>query len=92
MRALCGAIIVAGALVGLGLTAIGYGIRFHGYPLDSINAETNQLYGVPTLTLVLVLLAISAGIGLGIAFLGLAHHHERRYHEMQRHTPARDVH
>jgi len=28
MRALCGAIIAAGALIGLGLTALGFGIRF----------------------------------------------------------------
>ena len=30
MRALCGAIITAGALLGLGLTAIGFGTRYAG--------------------------------------------------------------
>jgi hypothetical protein len=84
MRALCGAIITAGALVGLGLTAIAYGIRFHGYPFHEINAETQQLYGIPSLTLVLVVLLGAFGIGLGVAFLGLAYHHERRYHELRR--------
>ena len=33
MRALCGAIISAGALIGLGLLSIGLGHRYSGYPL-----------------------------------------------------------
>jgi hypothetical protein len=35
MRPLCGAIIVAGAVIGLGLTAQGFGLRYHtGLALD----------------------------------------------------------
>jgi hypothetical protein len=84
MRAICGAIIAAGALIGLGLTALAYGIRFHTYAPDVINPNSHQLYGVASLTLILVVLTIVAGIGLGIAFLGLAFHHERRYYELMR--------
>ena len=84
MRAICGSIIAAGALIGLGLTALAYGVRFQSYGPSVINPNSNQIYGVPSLTLILVLLAIFAGIGLGIAFLGLAFHHERRYYEMAR--------
>jgi hypothetical protein len=84
MRAICGAIIAAGALIGLGLTALAYGVRFQTYGPNVINPNSNQIYGVPSLTLILVLLAIFAGIGLGIAFLGLAFHHERRYYESLR--------
>jgi hypothetical protein len=83
MRALTGAIITAGAMIGLGLTAIGFGIRFHGYGPDQINSESHQLYGVVTLVIILVALLLSVLIGLGIAFLGLAFHHERRHFEHQ---------
>jgi Na+/melibiose symporter-like transporter len=78
MRALTGAIITAGAMVGLGLTAVGFGIRFHGYGPDQINTDSHQLYGIATLVLILVALLLSVLIGLGTAFLGLAYHHERR--------------
>ena len=82
MRAICGSIIAAGALIGLGLTALAYGVRYQTYGPGVINPNSNQMYGVPSLTLILVLLAIFAVIGLGIAFIGLAFHHERRYYEM----------
>jgi hypothetical protein len=81
MRALCGAIIAAGALIGLGLTALAFGIRFHGYPPELINPNSQQLYGVLSLVLILVTLLATVLIALGIAFLGLAYHHERRYRE-----------
>ena len=84
MRAICGSIIAAGALIGLGLTALAYGVRFQSYGPSVINPNSNQIYGVPSLTLILVLLVIFAGIGLGIAFLGLAFHHERRHYELMR--------
>jgi hypothetical protein len=84
MRALCGAIITAGALIGLGLTALAFGIRFHGYGSALINPNSQQLYGVVSLTLILVTLVAAILIGLGIAFLGLAYHHERRYRETLR--------
>lgn len=42
MRALCGAIISAGALVGLGLTALGYGLRYQSFgPVLSMRQPTN---------------------------------------------------
>ena len=46
MRALCGAIITAGALIGLGLTALGYGLRYGGpaFGPESINPSTNNLW------------------------------------------------
>jgi hypothetical protein len=81
MRALCGAIITAGALVGLGLTGLGYGIRFQSYPVDLISPDTHHLYGAQPMMIVLVTLLLMALIGMGIAFLGLAFHHERRYRE-----------
>jgi ABC-type Na+ efflux pump permease subunit len=81
MRALCGAILAAGAMIGLGLTAIGYGIRYQTYSHSEVNPNTNQLYGAPSLMIILVVLLVGVGIGLGVAFLGLAFHHYRRYQE-----------
>ena len=82
MRALVGAIITAGALVGLGLTALGYGLRFQHLSAEPLNDNSGQLYGVPSMAVCLVVLLIMVGIGLGISFLGLAFHHERRYREL----------
>jgi hypothetical protein len=78
MRALCGSIIMAGALIGLGLTAVGFGIRF-----QTLGQHPNDgpYYGAPSMTICLVALLIGLFIGLGIAFVGLAYHHERRYRE-----------
>lgn len=89
MRALCGAIITAGALIGLGLTAIGYGLRFQGAGIDQINPSSHELYGIPTLGVILAVLLISTLIGVGIAFIGLAYHHERRYIEQHGHPDTR---
>ena len=84
MRALCGAIITAGALIGLGLTAIGIGQR---YAME--NAFSPD--GEPTLVklskmdrpliFILVFITCVAVIGLGIAIAGLAYHHHRRDRE-----------
>jgi len=91
MRALCGAIITAGALLGLGLTAIGFGTRY-GQTV-AVNPGTNQLEVVQhqalsqmdkPLVFILVFLTAAAVIGLGISFVGLAYHHHRRHHEMLR--------
>jgi putative Mn2+ efflux pump MntP len=90
MRALCGAIITAGALVGLGLTALGYGIRYQTFGLDKVNPDTHNLYGAPSLMIALVVLLAATAIGLGIAFLGLAFHHERRYRELLRESGRAD--
>jgi hypothetical protein len=86
MRALCGSIIAAGALIGLGLTALGFGTRFQAvldkHPEGSTFA--NIYYGAPSMTIILVVLLCAVFIGLAIAFLGLAYHHERRTWERSR--------
>ncbi len=93
MRALCGAIITAGALIGLGLTAIAFGTRYgQTVGLDrNSQGEIVQLHLSQMdrpLVFVLVFLTILAIIGLAIAFLGLAYHHHRRHHEFLREHPA----
>ena len=82
MRALCGAIITAGAMVGLGLTAVAFAVRFQGSTLT--HGDPPQLYGIPSMMIILVVLILAVIIGTGIAFLGLAFHHERRQHELDR--------
>jgi hypothetical protein len=80
MRALCGSIITAGALIGLGLTALGYGIRFQTTGTNP-NPDTHVLWGMTSMNIMMIVLLICVGIGLAVAFLGLAFHHERRYRE-----------
>jgi len=84
MRALCGAIITAGAMIGLGLTALAYGLRFQGITLmrDALPKDAGQLLGTPALMTCLVVLLICIVIGLAVSFLGLMYHHERRHYEL----------
>jgi hypothetical protein len=86
MRALCGAIISAGALIGLGLFSIGVGTRYSSYPrleAEGTNFQWVLLRNMDTsLLIALVLLVGSLVIGLGIAFVGLAYHHHRRTQEL----------
>ena len=84
MRALCRAIISAGALIGLGLAALGCGLRYQSFGVNAVNERTGQLYGIPSLVLILVVLLLGLLIGVVVAFIGLAFHHERRYHERLR--------
>jgi len=91
MRAICGAIITAGAVIGLGLTALGIGTRYQleRVPTTVVEGRTNL---EPSLVLlqqmdrplifILVFLTCVAIVGLGIAFVGLAYHHHRRHHEL----------
>jgi F0F1-type ATP synthase membrane subunit c/vacuolar-type H+-ATPase subunit K len=86
MRAICGAIITAGAMIGLGLTAIGFGARYHT-GLENVDKDGNpillHLYQMDKpLVFIMVFMSATAIIGLGIAFVGLAYHHHRRHHEM----------
>ena len=86
MRALCGAIITAGAMIGMGLTAIGFGTRYHT-GLENVDKDGNpillHLYQMDKpLVFILVFMTITVLIGLGIAFVGLAYHHHRRQHEL----------
>jgi hypothetical protein len=90
MRALSGAIITAGALIGLGLTAVGYGLRYQGFN-ETLNPNTNEIYGAPSLAIIEVTLLISLAVGLGVAFLGLAFHHYRRHQEMLRFNSPTDT-
>ena len=85
MRALCGAIITAGALIGLGLTAVGVGDRYRtvGLNTDKDGRVVPLHLGDMDRPLIftLVFLTCVALVGLGIALLGLAYHHYRRHHE-----------
>ena len=85
MRALCASIITAGALVGLGLSAVGVGMRYQNLVARdpaSIYIKWVQL-DTPMMLIIVALLATLL-VGLGTTFLGLAYHHERRHNERQR--------
>jgi hypothetical protein len=92
MRALCGAIITAGALIGLGLLSIGIGYRYSGFPYHNVEGDPQfvHLMDLDTaLKVSLFALLCFLAIGLGIAFVGLAYHHHRRHMEMlHRHNQA----
>ena len=87
MRALCGSIITAGALIGLGLAALGMGTRYQG--LTDYKEGGRPMWikfhqmDVPLMVSMVVLVA-AVIIGFGIAFMGLAMHHERRHRERLR--------
>jgi len=93
MRALCGAIITAGALLCLGLVCMAIGLRYQGYHYLDMEGhvqwvkfntiDTALLIGMLTSLLVLA-------IGLGIAFVGLAYHHHRRHLESLHHHGRAD--
>src|SRR5262249_14809639 len=88
MRPICGAIIVAGAMVGLGLTAIGFGTRYHT-GLENVDKDGNPILlhlsqMDKPLVFIMVFLVCLAIIGLGITFLGLSYHHHKRHLEILR--------
>jgi hypothetical protein len=88
MRSICGAIITAGAMLGLGLTAIGFGTRYQT-GLDTRDKDGNPILlrfsqMDRPLIFIMVFLTATAIIGLAIAFVGLAYHHQRRHHELLR--------
>src|SRR5258705_48991 len=88
MRAFCGAIITAGAMIGLGLPALALGTRY----AQNVSVDRTTQGVVPIhqsemdrpLVFILVFMTTAAVIGLGIAFVGLAYHHQRRHHELVR--------
>jgi ABC-type Fe3+ transport system permease subunit len=87
MRALCGAIITAGALIGLGLSAIGIGLRYQLYPYHDVDGKAQWVlfkHLDTTLMVALIALLLSLIVGMGIAFVGLAYHHQRRHLELVR--------
>ncbi len=89
MRALCGAIITAGALLGIGLTAVGIGERYaRSYdPPAAAGQQPGEANRVllsemdRPLVFCLVFLTGSAVIGMGVTFVGLAYHQIRRERE-----------
>jgi hypothetical protein len=86
MRALCAAIITAGALVGLGLSALGVGVRYQNLVAREPSAITYVKWiqlDTPMMLIIVVLMATLL-VGLATLFLGLAYHHERRHHERHR--------
>jgi hypothetical protein len=85
MRALCGAIISAGALIALGLWTLGVGCRYNHGGIGPFEPDRPYipLKNLDTAFIVsLVILLAALAIGLGIAFVGLAYHHHRRTMEM----------
>jgi hypothetical protein len=83
MRALCAAIITAGALIGLGLTGLGVGTRYQNLVARDPTAITYVKWvqlDTPMMLIIVVLLGTLL-VGLAATFLGLAYHHERRHHE-----------
>jgi|ERR1043165_454602 hypothetical protein len=92
MRPICGAIITAGALIGLGLFSLGYGTRYAFYAeRDTTSGQFRADYWVKfsqmdtTLIFTLVLLVATLIVGLAIAFVGLSYHHYKRSIELRRH-------
>lgn len=84
MRALCGAIITAGALMGLGLSAIGVGLRYQSYPYLDLEGKPQWVlfkHLDTSLMVAIIALLTCLLIGLATAFLGLAYHHHRRHQE-----------
>jgi hypothetical protein len=91
MRAITGAIITAGALIGLGLVSIGIGTRYQSFAERDVDGHpmwVRMSQMDSPLMLVLVMLVMATIIGMGVAFIGLAFHHERRHYE--RHGQAMD--
>ena len=86
MRALCASIITAGALIGLGLSAIGVGMRYQNLVVHDPAAITYVKWVQLDAPMMLIIVALLATllVGLAAAFLGLAYHHERRHHERLR--------
>jgi hypothetical protein len=83
MRALCAAIITAGALIGLGLSALGVGMRYQNVVARDPAAITYVKWVQLDTPMMLIIVALLTTllVGLATTFLGLAYHHERRHHE-----------
>jgi len=86
MRALCASIIATGSLIGLGLAAVGVGVRYqHLTASDPASITFVKWIQLDTpLMLIIVVLLATLIAGLAAAFLGLAYHHERRHYERHR--------
>jgi hypothetical protein len=76
-------------MIGLDLTAIGFGTCYHT-GLENLDKDGNpillHLYQMDKpLVFIMVFLVCVAVIGLGIASVGLSYHHHKRYVELVRH-------
>lgn len=74
-----------GAMIGLGLTAVGIGQRYSGFGASTPSGDRTffRFQDLDTaLMFILVVLTATLIIGVVVAFIGLAYHHERRHHEM----------
>ena len=79
-------IITAGSLIGLGLAAVGVGMRYQAAGLSpSTDGFVHWRQLDTPMMLILVLLILTLLAGLAATFLGLAYHHERRHFERQAH-------
>lgn len=84
-RLVAAAEIEPGAMIGLGLTAMGIGTRYEREWTHTEAGGTGNPYLVHLsqmdrpLTFILVFLTSGAVVGLAITFIGLAYHHQRRY-------------
>ena len=83
MRAICGAIITAGAMIGLGLAALGIGIRYQNF-MATVENQPHHLVYTNAILIAMAILIAGVVIGLGIATVGLMFHHERRHREWLR--------
>jgi len=96
MRARCASIITAGALIGLGLSAVGVGMRYQHAPVSDLATNYVKFVHLDTTLMLIVVVLVGAAIaGLAAAFLGLAYHHERRHYERHRglsETPSSALH
>lgn len=93
MRALCAAIISAGALIGLGLAALGVGTRYQGVPVTTNGNVANFVHWKDldtAMMLILVILICTLLAAIAATFLGLAYHHERRQFERHGHLSVTD--
>ncbi len=87
MRALCGAIITAGALIGLGLACVGVGFRYENFNYLDAKGDVQFVafrHMDTALEVGFVVLLVGLLIGLGVAFVGLAYHHHHRTLELHR--------
>src|SRR5262245_18233015 len=84
MRALCGAIITAGALLALGLCTVGVGNRYSNLHSLSATGEIQWVKFKELDTALMVAVVVSllmVLVGRAASFAGLAFHHERRHRE-----------
>jgi hypothetical protein len=90
MRALCASIITTGALIGLGLSAVGVGMRYQNQTMVGRDASAITYVkwvqlDTPMMLIIVTLLTALLG-GLAATFLGLSYHHERRHYERHGHS------